>query len=238
MVVVVLVCVWIAVLTPRVVRYFREDRAEGSIESFHQQLHLLERTGPKLVAPAHTLETAYASSASGAPPVDAPWGRPDLVLVDSLTPSAGPPTEHGSWISGRARADRRRRGRRRRRDILLGLVAVAVLSGGLGAMRGLHLLWAATGAALVLAAGFVALAAYAQLLDVDRQANRPVERGVRTASGRWQARPRHVLAAGDDGDAGVALVGGALPWAARAGYPGAWDDEPEEPAGRRAAAGG
>lgn len=246
MVVLILVCVWIAVLTPRAVRFFREDRSQGSIESFHQQLHLLERTGPKLVPPAHTLETDQDDAVSG----DAfagPATAPDLVLLGSggagswgpasgpaSAPASAPASTRSRWIADHARADRQRRGRRRRRDILLGLGAVAVISGGLGAMHGLHLVWVATAAAVVLAVGFVALAAYAQLLDADRQATRPiVPTGRLDPASRRLSRPRHAA----PGTERVEVLDTHPAWAARAGYPGAWDEESDD-APRRVAAGG
>ncbi len=250
MVILVLVLVWVAVLAPKAVRYFRDERGNGSIESFHQQLHLLERTGPKIVPPAHTLETADPSGPSPEHPIAAPRragpDRPDLVLVDSAawrsaaaggTPS-GAPGGNGAggsaWLSAEARADRRRRARRRRRDIVLCLVGAASLTAPLGALRGLHALWALTVVSALVIVGLWALGAYAQLLDAERRAPRPipVARSVPVAP-PWAGRARHVA-----GRAAGYLVGQAAGpgapepagsegarWAARAGYPGAWDDD-------------
>jgi hypothetical protein len=89
MVVVILVVLWIVVLAPL---YLKGRTARGSttsIESFHHQLHLLERTGPKLVAPAYRLETAVpaiavaapVSTGSGLPLVSSSPRRPNLVLL-------------------------------------------------------------------------------------------------------------------------------------------------------------
>lgn len=89
MVVVILVVLWIVVLAPL---YWKGRISRGSttsIESFHHQLHLLERTGPKLVTPAYRLETATpaASAAapvttgSGLPLVSSSPRRPNLVLL-------------------------------------------------------------------------------------------------------------------------------------------------------------
>ena len=42
MVVLILVVLWVVVLTPLGVRRLRERQGQSSIESFHEQLHLLE----------------------------------------------------------------------------------------------------------------------------------------------------------------------------------------------------
>ena len=265
MVVLVLVLVWIAVLAPKVVRYFRDERGNGSIESFHQQLHLLERTGPKIVPPAHTLETADPARPSPEHPIAGPSragpDRPDLVLVDSAawrraaagrTPS-GALGGNGAggmvWLSAEGRTDRRRRARRRRRDLVLCLVGAASLTAPLGALRGLHALWALTMISALVIVGLWALGAYAQLLDAERRAPRPIP-GARSVpvAPPWAGRARHAA-----GRAAGYLVGqpagpGAPEpagregesWAARAGYPGAWDDDAigAAVAAQHAAAGG
>jgi hypothetical protein len=84
-----LVVLWVAVLAPGFVKRRRERRSTTSIESFHHQLHLLERTGPKIVSPAFRLETAGASAGTMAahptnsrvPAITSRPGRPKLVLV-------------------------------------------------------------------------------------------------------------------------------------------------------------
>lgn len=90
MILLVLAVLWIAVLTPSIWKKRTERRGTGSIDSFHHQLHLLEQTGPKMVAPAYKLETAAAvhggalvapSSGSGLPTVTSMPGRPKLVLL-------------------------------------------------------------------------------------------------------------------------------------------------------------
>ncbi|MGH9029693.1 MAG: hypothetical protein ACRDV4_08780, partial [Acidimicrobiales bacterium] len=143
-IVLVLVIVWLAVLAPMAVRYFREGRSKDSVESFHEQLHLLERAGPKLVAPAHTLdgadpegtspaELASSNGRSGGDGVREMGSHTGLYLLEAAAPSG--------LVTSRARLHRRRRGQRRRRDLVLMAMATAVLSGGLGALGGLHLLW-------------------------------------------------------------------------------------------------
>lgn len=232
LVVLVLVVLWIAVLTPRLVRHFREGRSQDSIDSFHEQLHLLERTGPKLVEPAYRLE----ASPHGPCP-------PGLAVLEA---AAAPPAQLVSGLRKRQSSWERRRIRRRRRDLLLGLFAVVALTGGLGAMHALHLLWAVTGVTALVLAGYVALVAYAQMLHADRDAIRPVAHGrpvvhdrpVAAGTGDVPAPPsvareraRH---AGLAATPPVEVVNGRSAWAARAGYPGAWDDAELVSAGRRA----
>ena len=78
MIVLILVAVlWIAVLVPSVISKLSERRSAGSIDHFHQRLDLLERTGPKLVAPAYRLTGTESSSATGSLVVAAP---PPLML--------------------------------------------------------------------------------------------------------------------------------------------------------------
>lgn len=254
MVVLILVALWVAALAPLGWRRLRERQGTASIESFHQQLHLLGRAGPKIMAPAHRLQTAFshtgvAPGQTGYPPVPAtPSRRPDLVLVASSgpstisTPAAGPdrpgrghgvefdPAHLTGWAAREAKAAQRRRGRRRRRDLVLSLSLLVVLTGSLGALHGLHLLWLLTAVGVLGLCACVGLAAYAQFIEADQQALRPVT--ADSASAPWdqdQERRRPDVAAGADGGRHAA----ARHSAARAGFPGAWDDDVP-----RAAAGG
>ncbi len=233
MVVLILVFLWVAVLTPRLVRHFKEGRSNSSIESFHEQLHLLERTGPKLVEPAYRLDAV--GSGPGAGTYEA---LPGLALVDGDVSSAPTRTpdlvravrqRHGAW--------ERRRSRRRRRDLLLVLITVVVVTGGLGAMHALHLLWAITGVTALAIAGYVALAAYAQMLHADRDAVRPISSRIPDVpfAARGAGRPRHAPVATTSS---VEVLTAGSPRAARAGYPGAWDHDELVSAGPRHAAGG
>jgi hypothetical protein len=247
LVVLILVALWVIALAPLGVRRLRERRGTASIESFHQQLHLLERTGPKVVAPANRLETAYshtglAPGQSGFPAVSsAPPRRPSLVLVSSASgPLTGAPHQlgvfgdlstfapvgHGAsddaghlagWAAREAHAAQRRRGRRHRRDVVVTLLLVVVLTASLGALHGLHLLWVLTGLGVLGLFGCVALAAYAQLLEADQRALRPVG-SERTSPWDW-ADERKMPAARSQ------VVEVARHSAARAGYPGAWDED-------------
>ncbi len=58
----VLAIVWIVVLAPGLIKRWRERHSVESIDSFHYQLHLLERTGPKLVEPAYSLNKSATTS--------------------------------------------------------------------------------------------------------------------------------------------------------------------------------
>lgn len=86
MVVLLLILVWAVVLIPLLWKRRNDRQPSGSIESFHHQLHLLERAGPKIVPPAFRLETAnsgtgLAPGQSGYPAVSSMPGRPNLVLL-------------------------------------------------------------------------------------------------------------------------------------------------------------
>lgn len=242
MVVLFLVIVWIAVLTPKVVRRFREAGSQSSIDSFHQQLHLLERAGPKLVAPAYRLESGDGATAGGGVS-SGPGGlfrrvggaaapRSGLALVDDRPLGAAP-----GWTASvrrRRLVIARRRNRKRRRDLLFGLLAIATLTGLLGAMHALHLLWAITAVSVLAIALYVALVAYAQLLTADRQAARPVTVRPMPVTPAWARTSRR-----DGGERlpGVEVVGARTAEAARAGYPGGWDEESAQAVPRHAVVG-
>ncbi len=51
----IILALWVALLTPSVVRWLREHRHAGSIALFHRQLRLLGVASPKLLAPAFRL---------------------------------------------------------------------------------------------------------------------------------------------------------------------------------------
>ncbi len=89
MLILILVALWVVLLAPAFIKRHLEHRSTVSIDSFHRSLHLLERTGPKLVAPAYRLETALATTGiapgqSGLPAVSSMPGRPNLVLLQPV----------------------------------------------------------------------------------------------------------------------------------------------------------
>jgi hypothetical protein len=216
----VLVVLWIVVLAPSVWRKRTERRSSGSIDTFHRQLHLLERTGPKIVAPAYRLQSVGAPTPtvpgqSGYPVVSSAAHRPNLVLLrndgtrDELaTEGTGPAPAGLSVVEAPAVPPleqghdryRRRQATRRRRDILCGLLATFVLTALLGLIHSLRLLWILTVLSGLGIVAYVALVSYARSLS----------------AGRRQGAPRRVAA--------------PQPYRfepARAGYPGAWDTDEE-----------
>lgn len=224
LVLLILVVLWIVVLAPGLVGKFREKRSTGSIDSFHHSLHLLERTGPKIVAPAYRLQTAHSSTgtapgASGLPAVSSMPGRANLVLLRPVD-GAGAATGDAEVVDDRGGHYRRvptngtdpvptvaaptgserrqREARRRRRDILTGLLATFICTGLLGLVHSLQALWIVTVLSGVALAGFVALAAYATALAAQEQQDLRLRRSL--------GAPRTLVDR------------------ASAGYPGAWDD--------------
>lgn len=223
LVVLLLVVLWAAVLAPRVVRHFKESSSRTSIEDFHERLHLLERAGPKLVEPAYRLASGD-DAMTGVTDVPVGYARPaPLVLVEPVVaPRVVAPD---AARAARRPSDSSRRACRRRRDVLLGALATALLTGILGEMHALRLLWIVTAVSVLAIAGYVALVAYARMLAADRAAARPVRpaapRGGEPAS-RYGA-PRVVHGA-------ARRVGPTLrsttPVAVRSGGPAAWDEDP------------
>ena len=194
LVVLLLAVLWVAVLAPRAVRHFKESSSSTSIEDFHQQLHLLERAGPKLVEPAWRLASGDDTYVPD-PPID--FGpRTALVLVDTEV-ARRTSTQPMARTAGRRSAGSSRRARKRRRDVLLAVLATALLTGVLGAMHALHLLWVVTGVSVIAIAGYVALVAYAQALNADRRAARMVRSGPPPVGdlARGSVPPRYATAA-------------------------------------------
>jgi hypothetical protein len=208
----ILVVLWLVVLAPSIWKRYTERRTGESINSFHQGLHLLERTGPKLVAPAFRLETAHAETGlapgqSGFPAISSIPGRPKLVLLR--------PTDAGAEMvaarqplyadaraasAARARTEqaaRRRAARRRRRDILAVLAVTLVFSASLGFVHSLRLLWVVAALCAVALGGFILLAAYAQSLGHGHQPSLAQQRNPWNSTARppevgnwWEVDPR------------------------------------------------
>jgi hypothetical protein len=93
-IVLILVAVlWIAVLVPSVISKLSERRSAGSIDNFHQRLDLLERTGPKLVAPAYRLTGTESAAGPTGPVLVAalrpPTVRPNLILLPPAQAAPG-----------------------------------------------------------------------------------------------------------------------------------------------------
>jgi hypothetical protein len=207
----ILVVLWIVVLAPGFVKRHFEKRSTESIESFHERLHLLERTGPKIVAPAYRLESSEApaapQSASGYPAISS---RPNLVLLrpvaddgyrDVVEADDGVHYERITSLATpvprddrRSQAEERRRrqeriARQRRRDLVLGLGATLVVTGLLGLIGALHLLWIVTALAAAALVSYVGLVAYAQTLVPDRRRSGPGARVGVAAPGVREESP-------------------------------------------------
>jgi hypothetical protein len=136
----ILALLWIAVLTPIVVRRVRDYRAVDRIDTFHDSLHLLDRSSdafstrrPELVLlrPVQGVDDAadlYVDEDSGA--------CFDRVPVRSGIQTGATPGRH-----------RRRAAARRRRNVLLGLVVSTILTSGAAVVTGSALAIGAAGVA-------------------------------------------------------------------------------------------
>jgi hypothetical protein len=226
---------WMAVLAPSAWRKFGERQGVGSIDHFHHQLQLLEHAGPKTVAPAYRLHTAFPASTSpsggggdhaSATAMDA--SRPKLVLLRPTDDAEAADVDDHEGIhyervgvldrpepvcspemTADLRALRREEARRRFTVLLRCLIGVAVSTGIIGLWPHMHLAWVFTGLAGLAALALVGLMAYAKEVEAEQQRAR---RGARRRpSHRW------VDGSADADDASFDP--------ASAGYPGAWDDE-------------
>ncbi len=224
---VLVVVLWIAVLAPSAWRRRSERKGVGSIDHFHHQLELLEHAGPKIVAPAYRLHTAFPGGGpvetSGVEVDDS--SRPKLVLLrptddEDLADIDGDdgchyervgvleapeppacPTETRAELA----AYRRQQSRQRCTLLLRGLTGVAGFTAVLGAFPGLHLAWIFTGITGLAALGLVGLIGYAREIETQRRS----QRAAAMLRQQWS----------DEDDAEF------VPPAAVAGLPGAWDEE-------------
>jgi len=219
---VLVVLLWVAVLAPSVWRRFSERSGVGSIDHFHHQLQLLEHAGPKTVAPAYRLHTAFPGDGppeTAALTVDS--SRPKLVLLRPTADAAAADIDDGEGghyerigvldrpepvclpeVGADLPSFRREEARRRCTMLLRCLCGVAISTGLIGMWPGMHLAWVFTGLAGLAALGLVGLIAYAKELEAEG-----ARRLARREDGHW------VQPASDSFDP------------ATAGHPGAWDDE-------------
>ena len=150
MVLLILAMVWAAILGPSLLRR-RAERSTDSIGAFHRQLRVLERTGPAVFDPAHTLEARRPfrlPRATGLPVV-----RADAPLRPARSRRPDP----------YFRAD----ACRRRRNILVGLLGATFVSGLLAIAA--HPMLVVTVVAVVLLVGYVSLLVYLRTLAAERE---------------------------------------------------------------------
>ena len=180
-IILILIVLWSVVLGPGIIRRLRGRESHQSIDSFHHSLHLLERSGPKIVEPAYRLLGEGDGTVAVSP---LPPARPRLVLLRPLGQGEEDPMyDHNDEFvdegSG-ARYERvpyeidepesfgaaplvegygRRMAAQRRRTILFSLVGGVVVTaiGGLV----LPILWDVTILVFIALVAYVGLMAYA-----------------------------------------------------------------------------
>ena len=233
MILLVLVAVaWIVVLAPGLLRRIRDRHRAGSIDHFHHQLEMLEHAGPKLVSPAYRLHTALpGGGARERPPtVAAASSRPNLVLLRPVDDArsadiegadgaryervgvieAPEPPVSPAQTHAELAAYRRQQARRSCTVMLRFLLVGTAITALLGMVPALRMAWVFTALTGVAALTLIGLIAYAREVEGQRR-SRPMARVAR-------------------------LDLDPFPSSARAGYPGAWDEDDETPP-RRVAAG-
>ena len=129
MVLMLLAVVWVAVLAPPLLRKGVESRRSDSVGDFRRHLGVLQRTGPTVIAPAHTRLARPAFHA---------------------TPS-GPSRTHSAPRASRSQT------LRRRRNVFVGLVGSTVVLLAVGAVPGLHVILAMAAASVLLLGAYVAM---------------------------------------------------------------------------------
>jgi len=154
-VLVVLVLVWAVVLGPSLLRRTADRQSKDSIGSFHRQLHVLGRTGPSLVPPAHRLGTSLPAAlheASGLGSIGSVSSRPapsalysdtsDTVMQTALR-RPDPYFRPGAC--------------KRRRDVLMVLLCTLTVTGLIGIIPALHVLLVGTAFVGVVLAAYIGL---------------------------------------------------------------------------------
>lgn len=203
------------------------------------------------------------------------YRRLAVVPENGTDAGRGPGVRPPSSLAARDHAYQVRRCQRRRRDILLCLLATAVVTGPLGTIHSYRVLWVFTALSVVLLVAYVYLLARAQQVAMARRATRGGAPAPRRTAGRdgrdgrrtaardrrraaggdgarraarsypgtrrnrredwqegwqedpedWQEDPPYLRRLAAMGEPGWSETEEDAGWAARAGYPGAWDDE-------------
>jgi hypothetical protein len=149
-VLIVLALVWAVVLGPSLLRRLLDRQSRDSIGSFHHHLHVLGRTGPELVAPAHRLDLPQSSRGEGTS-----WFPAGALGGTTRANRLGP----ASLLTMR-RPDPyfRPEACKRRRDVFMVLICLLFVTGLMGVIPKLHLLLAVTAffaALLIIYVGFL-----------------------------------------------------------------------------------
>ena len=186
----ILVLVWAVVLGPSLLRRGAQRRSTDSIGDFHRQLRVLERAGPSLVDPIHSLDTTLPSAHLARTSVGT--NRHGLIVV---RPDAVVPVARHARRSSARRPDPyfRPEACKRRRDVLVALFVTFIGSGVLGAIpqaRPVLILTALTALAM---SGYIALLVRLRNRAHERELKlrylpRPAEREASIAPRRVAAR--------------------------------------------------
>ena len=181
------VLLWAAVLAPSVWRRFSERSAVDSIDHFHHQLRLLEHAAPKTVAPAYRLHTAFPGAGVVRATASVDSSRPKLVLLRPTGDATTADVDDGEGchyervgvldrpepvclpeVGADLPAFRREQARRRCTMLLRCLCGVAISTGLIGILPGMHVAWVFTGLTGLSALGLVGLMAYAKELEAEK----------------------------------------------------------------------
>lgn len=166
MVLVVLAIMWIAVLLPTALRARLEGRPADSISAFRTQLAVLRRARPAPPAPA----SGATDWARGQTTTNRS-GAAVTYLAAHRAQAAGrvAPPVHTRAFAAAGLPSPRSRALRRRRDILVGLLATAAITLGLGLLPALHTLLLVHLAVDALLVAYVALLIRQRTLAAERE---------------------------------------------------------------------
>jgi hypothetical protein len=166
-VLVVLVLVWAVVLGPSLLRRTADRQSKDSIGSFHRQLHVLGRTGPSLMPPAHRLGASIAIGSGDS--AGTTWPT-------SASGQSGPPLIRPDQFDARGRPTLRRSDPyfrpgacKRRRDVLMVLLCTLTATGLIGIIPAMHVLLLGTAAVGVMLGAYVALLVRLRNLALERE---------------------------------------------------------------------
>ncbi|HZT65149.1 MAG TPA: hypothetical protein VFA11_05100 [Acidimicrobiales bacterium] len=163
MVLALLAVVWIAVLAPPLLRRGAESRRADSITDFRRQLGVLQRTGPKVIAPAH-------SRLEGVPAVPAGNALLGAAGRSARVSPTRTPAPHSRTLQ-------------RRRNVLFGLSGSTAAFLLLGLVPHLHTLLALAALSGVLLAAYVAMLVRMRNVAAEREMKLTFLPGAAAAEG-------------------------------------------------------